>query len=192
MVQEDVSRLCPLSASGLRYRQASVTLPHHLIGTQPSREWEIGSLKIGCPLFWLSPPSIPPPRHKAGSPGKTIQKSISPSRASREVPLEREVRMGSCGGDAKHSTGGLVPACPPASGKESFPAPLALEIPPKPLVPLEEWGQSHTDCPCPPGWCPQPSHCRSKAAELGSCGSSHSSSFIVSCSETLFSHPFTL
>lgn len=120
MVQEDVSKLGSLSASGLRYRRASVTPPRHLIGTRPSREWEIGSLKIGCPLFWLSPPSIPPPRHKAGSPGRAMQKRVSPSRTSWEVPLDREVRMGSCRGDAKHSTGGR---CLPALlllGKSDF------------------------------------------------------------------------
>lgn len=27
--------------------------------TQPAREWEIVSLKIGCPVLWLSPPSVP-------------------------------------------------------------------------------------------------------------------------------------
>lgn len=27
--------------------------------TQPAREWEIVSLKIGCPLLWLSLPSVP-------------------------------------------------------------------------------------------------------------------------------------
>lgn len=70
LVQKDVSNLC--------ISQASVTPPHHLIGTRPSREWEIVSLKIGCPLFWLSPPSNPP--SKAGSPGKNIQKSSSLSR----------------------------------------------------------------------------------------------------------------
>lgn len=52
LVQKDVSNLCSLSAL--------VTPPHHLIGTRPSREWEIVSLKIACPLFWLAPPSNPP------------------------------------------------------------------------------------------------------------------------------------
>lgn len=77
-LQKDGSNLRSFSApapaaaglpSGLRYRQASVASRHHLIGTHPSREWEIVSLKIGCLLFWLSPPSVPPQRHRAGGPG---------------------------------------------------------------------------------------------------------------------------
>lgn len=186
LVQKDVSNLCSLSAL-----QTGITPPHHLIGTRPSREWEIVNLKIGCPLFWLSPPSSPASKAQ-GSPGKNIQKSSSLSGESQEVLLEREGQHGEPSGDARHSTGGLVLACPPASGKEGFPAPPALEMQPQPPAPLEMWGQSHTDCPCPPGWCPQLTHCWRKAAQLGSCDRSYSSSFIVSCSESLFSHPFTL
>lgn len=114
-LQKDGSNLRSFSApvpaaawlpSGLRYRQASVARRHHLIGTQPSREWEIVSLKIGCPLFWLSPPSVPPQRHRAAGPGKNIQKNSSLSGGSRVVFLEVRSGMGCYQGDAEHRTRG--------------------------------------------------------------------------------------
>lgn len=143
-----------ISAPFLHHKQASVTPPHHLIGTQPSREWEIVSLKIGCPLVWLSPPSLHPPLKgtRLAVQGKTSRKAAATERAGRCFWRGSHRVMPSTA-----QGGWSLPA--PCFWKESFPAPPALGMIPKPLAPLEVWGQSHRDCPCPPGWWPQPTHC---------------------------------
>lgn len=74
----------------------------------------------------LAPPSLQPLLKGTRLPvqGKTSRKAAALAE-SQEALLEREGQDGEPPGDAKHSTGGLVPACPPASGKEGFPAPAA-------------------------------------------------------------------
>lgn len=85
-MQKDVWNLCSLSAAQTGERHP----PRHLIGTQPSREWEIVSLKIGCPLLWLSPPSIPPSKAQGWQSREKHPQEQQPCRVSREVLLETE------------------------------------------------------------------------------------------------------
>lgn len=84
----------PLLLQGLCCKQASIAPRHHLVGTQHDREWEIVSLKIGCPLLWLSPPSVP------GAQGW---------RSSEKHPEKQQRERGGIFGDGGKGHGAWVP-----------------------------------------------------------------------------------
>ena len=100
-------------------RQASVAPQHHLIGSQPSREWEIVSLKIGCPLFWLSPrPSLRKGTGLAVQ-GKTSRKAAASVEGAGRYFWRWRSGMGCYRGDAQHRAGGSLPDLP-LLGKSNF------------------------------------------------------------------------
>lgn len=105
-MQKDVWNLCSLSAAQPGERHP----PRHLIGTQPSREWEIASLKIGCPLLWLSPPSIPPSKAQGWQSREKHPEKQQPCTVSREVFLERE-GQGRVMPSTAQGSGPCLPSC---------------------------------------------------------------------------------